>query len=308
MKKLWIAAIVLCIPFGAQAGSIITRGVTDPLGIDGIDPPSNTLTITGTFSVDADSNGTNDVVITSNQIKVGLDSAGIVVIDSAAASSDSTLEYRDGNSQVFRAIHIDADDDYVIQRFDTSIKDVYRVDRLSGNIIEGDGAEGSWTWDGATGDAVFAGNGALTAAGMVLGMEAGVLRTTGTTQSNVQISSLNTNELESNVADGATSVGWITNATTALTVDGAKIHVWHNNDILQAGIYADGEFQFGAIEAADPDPNVACDNDAVGLTAYTDDTNDSSPGELCMCTDVDDGATFDYRKPDGTTSTVCDTL
>ncbi|KKK97052.1 hypothetical protein LCGC14_2656650, partial [marine sediment metagenome] len=71
MKKLWVAFIVLFIPFGAQAGSLISRGVTDPLGINGLTPPSGTLTITG------------QTVINS------------------AAGSDSILEYQDDAVQRF---------------------------------------------------------------------------------------------------------------------------------------------------------------------------------------------------------------
>lgn len=52
------------------------------------------------------------------------------------------------------------------------------------------------------------------------------------------------------------------------------------------------------VESGSPSAPVTCDDDAVGVVTYVDDTNDGAVAELCFCTDTDDGSTFDWRSVD----------
>lgn len=227
---------------------------------------------------------------------------------------------------------IDNSGGWIAQRLDTTFKNVWSVADDTGNIIVGDGTEGTWRWDGATGDVEMSAAGGIVVTGSVpiitfggFSLRAFSFGSDGTIDTIGDLALLSgtgagdvlflesrgtttPGEIKSSVADGATQVGWIVNNTTALTTDGAKLMVFHNNEVLQAGIYADGEIQVGAIEADAPTANVACDNDAVGTRVYVDDTNDSAPGRNCYCTDVDDGSTFDYRDANGVTNAVCDQI
>lgn len=56
------------------------------------------------------------------------------------------------------------------------------------------------------------------------------------------------------------------------------------------------------IAAAAPSEPHACNNSSVGAIVYVDDTNDSAPGEVCLCVDTDDGSTFDWRSIDDVTA------
>ena len=110
----------------------------------------------GTFiNWDPDDDGDTDGFLTAFELQINAnrEAAGAtrLVLDTAA-TRDAMIQFEDLNIVVFEIDWIDADDDFVIKRFDPTATDVWRVDRTSGNITEGNGVEGTWTWDGATGD------------------------------------------------------------------------------------------------------------------------------------------------------------
>ena len=118
-------------------------------------------------TIDADDDGNVDYTFTRDILTVG-DSAsttGQIFIDSSASGS-AFVNVQDNGVAKFAWGYFDTDDDWKLQRFDAGSKDVFGVDHTSGNIILGDGIEGTWTWDGATGDVVLNAAGSVAAGGV----------------------------------------------------------------------------------------------------------------------------------------------
>jgi len=59
------------------------------------------------------------------------------------------------------------------------------------------------------------------------------------------------------------------------------------------------------VEGAAPTEPYACSNTTVGAIVYVDDTDDGVPSYYCVCLDMDDGSTFDWRSQYDPINTAC---
>jgi len=59
------------------------------------------------------------------------------------------------------------------------------------------------------------------------------------------------------------------------------------------------------VEGAAPAEPYACSNTTVGAIVYVDDTDDGVPSYYCVCLDMDDGSTFDWRLQYDPINTAC---
>lgn len=190
----------------------------------------------------------------------------------------------------------------------------------AGNMVIGNGSAGqTLTFDMATGSVSISASGMLAALSLagshrlgniLLGGE--LITRAADGSASILFAFDTTMVISGSDNDSATAVGIQMGPQASYSTDGAKLVVFCD-DVKDAcpqsaAIYGNGEIQAGAIEADAPAVNVVCDNDAVGIRVYVDDTNDGNPGRNCYCTDVDDGSTFDYRDANGVTNAVCDQI
>ncbi len=288
MKKIWVAFFVLFISFGAQAGTIITRGVTDPLGIDGITPPGGVLLLTGQIKITGGTPAAGEILTSDGAglatWEPGTLKAECVDIDQddnceIDGTDNTTIDFDPDDDSVFNMRIIDNAGGWCLQRLDTTWKNVLCVADDTGNLIWHDGAEGTFTVQGTVGDVFVSAVGDLS----ISGSNAFYL--------NGDLGSIRIN--------GLSNVLSLVNSSSSIDIFSTLINISPG-----AGI-ADMMTLYPPIENTTPAEPVVCNAVNEDALVKVDDTNDGAAVRWCWCSTADDGSTFDWRAFDDPVGTAC---